>query len=559
MLANVRIFPRILIGFGVLVLLVAGLSLYAVVSDQADRAKFDSAVRLQESQDLDEDTVALVTSGRLQVWMALASGDQNHWQKSEAAFRAAHQKIADLIPRTSDPQRLAMASQLSGLLTSYEAAAAKEKTLKGNNPALDTPEGKSLAADAVAAAAKLDAVATPLADAYRKSAEGSADEAMAGLGFAIEVATIVGIVSVLLGIGLAIVMARSIAGPIRVMTDAMRRLAGGEMATEIVGIGRKDEVGAMAGAVQVFKENMIAAERLRAEQEQDKQSRADAERREAMSGLATRFEATVGNLVGMLSASATEMEATARSMTASAGQANQQAGTVAASAEEASSGAQTVASAAEQLTASIAEISRQVGQSAKITGKAVDDARRTDAIVRALAEGAQKIGDVVALISNIAAQTNLLALNATIEAARAGDAGKGFAVVASEVKSLANQTAKATEEIGQQIGQIQAATREAVSAIHCIAGTIDEVGAIATTIATAVEEQGSATAEIARNVQQTSEAARDVTRNITGVTQASNDTGAAASQVLAAAGSLSKQAEQLAGEVKSFVAGVRAA
>jgi methyl-accepting chemotaxis protein len=220
---------------------------------------------------------------------------------------------------------------------------------------------------------------------------------------------------------------------------------------------------------------------------------------------------------------------------------------------------QTVASAAEELTASIGEISRQVTQSSKITGKAVDDARRTDAIVRVLAEGPQKIGQVVDLIASIAGQTNLLALNATIEAARAGDAGKGFAVVATEVKSLATQTAKATQDIGSQIGQIQAATAEAVQAIKGITTTIEEVNAIATAIAAAVEEQGSATAEIARNVQQTAASTHDVTTNIAGVSQAADETGIAAGHVLEAASGLSQQAEQLTAKVNSFVAGVRAA
>ncbi len=220
---------------------------------------------------------------------------------------------------------------------------------------------------------------------------------------------------------------------------------------------------------------------------------------------------------------------------------------------------QTVASAAEQLTASISEISRQVLQSSRITERAVADARRTDTVVRALSDGAQKIGDVVGLITSIAGQTNLLALNATIEAARAGDAGRGFAVVASEVKNLAQQTAKATDEIGAQIGQIQTATGEAVEAIRAITGVIEEVSTIATAIASAVEQQGAATAEIARNVQQTAVSAHEVTSNIAGVSQAANDTGAAAAQVLSAAEGLSRQAATLTDEVNEFAAGIRAA
>ena len=281
--------------------------------------------------------------------------------------------------------------------------------------------------------------------------------------------------------------------------------------------------------------------------------------RERLEGLSQNFSGKVGHLVGLVSSAATELQATAQSMTGTADMTMQQASNVASAAEEASVNVQTVASSAEELAASIGEISRQVAQSAKIAGKAADDAKRTDTVVRALAEGARSIGEVVGLISNIAGQTNLLALNATIEAARAGDAGKGFAVVASEVKSLATQTAKATDQISQQIGQIQSATNEAVAAIQGIAATIGEVNEIAAAIAAAVEEQGAATQEIARNVQQAASGTQEVTSNITGVSQGASSTGAAAGEVLSAAGELSRQAEQLTGEVGQYIAAMKAA
>ena len=349
----------------------------------------------------------------------------------------------------------------------------------------------------------------------------------------------------------------SIARPVQAMTRAMARLAERDLAANIPGLGRHDEIGGMADAVRVFKDGLIRADQLAGEQEMQ---RAQKEQRAIrLDGLVRRSEGKVGGMVGALASGSTELQATAQSLNGTAGQTNRQASTVGAAAEAASAGVQTVASAAEQLSASISEISRQVAQSARVSARAVADAQRTDSIVRALADGADKIGHVVGLITSIASQTNLLALNATIEAARAGEAGKGFAVVASEVKSLANQTARATEEIGAQIGQIQGSTRDAVEAIRSITDTIQEVSVIATTIAAAVEEQGAATAEIARNVQETAHATRDVTLNIDGVSHAANDTGTAASQVLSAASDLSRQAELLDREVNSFVSDIRAA
>ena len=297
----------------------------------------------------------------------------------------------------------------------------------------------------------------------------------------------------------AFLVNQDITGSLGALKTAMERLAKGDLGTAIPGTDRRDEVGGMAATVVVFKDNMAETQRLRAEEETTKRQAA-ADQKAALLEMADGFESKVGHLVGALSSASTELEATAQSMTGTANQSNQQATAVAAAAEQASTGMQTVASAAEELTASIGEISRQVAQSSKITAKAVDDAKRTDVIVHALAQAAEKIGTVVGMITDIASQTNLLALNATIEAARAGDAGKGFAVVASEVKSLANQTGKATGEIDAQITQIQTATHEAVEAIQGISATIEEVSAISTTIAAAVEEQGAATSEIARNV-----------------------------------------------------------
>ena len=353
-------------------------------------------------------------------------------------------------------------------------------------------------------------------------------------------------------------LATGIASPIQRLTRAMRQLADGDTSADIPGLGRKDEVGAMAAAVEVFKRNAIEKTRLEAEQAHQQQQ-AVIEKQRANHEMAQRFESRVGATIDSLSASAGQMEAAARSMTATVKETSEQSALVAAATEEVGTGVQTVASAAEELSSSISEISRQVVQASKITGKAVSDALRTDTVVQALSEGAQKIGEIIGLITNIACQTNLLALNATIEAARAGDAGKGFAVVAAEVKSLANQTAQATDEIGSQIGQIQSATNEAVVAIRAITATIQEVGSISTSIASAVEEQGAATAEIARTIQQTAMATKDVTLNIENVHRASVGIGATAGEVLGAATDVAGQSAKLTGDVRNFLTEVRAA
>ncbi len=371
--------------------------------------------------------------------------------------------------------------------------------------------------------------------------------------------------AVLIGSGLAMLIAivaavslsRGIGRPVVAMTSAMGDLAEGNHAVEIPATGRGDEIGHMAKAVLVFKENMIKAKELAAKEAEDQRRRELRTRR--MDELTGSFDADVTLVLKTVSSAATEMQATAASMTTTAEETSRQSTVVASASEEASTNVQTVASAAEELSASIAEITRQVSQSAEIAGKAVEDAEQTNTQIQGLAEAAQKIGEVVQLITDIASQTNLLALNATIEAARAGEAGKGFAVVASEVKNLANETAKATDEITGQITGIQAATREAVTAIQSISKTIAQINEIASGIASAVEQQGAATQEIARNVQQAAAGTSEVSSNITGVSEAAGATGAAAEQVQTAAGELSQQSEILREKVETFLAEIKAA
>jgi methyl-accepting chemotaxis protein len=335
-------------------------------------------------------------------------------------------------------------------------------------------------------------------------------------------------------------------------------LAAGDLTAEVEGSGRGDEVGAMARAVQVFKDNGLEMRRLQAEQE-ELEAKAERERRAAMLALADGFEASVKGVVEAVASAATEMQGAATAMSGTAEEASRQAMAVASASERASANVQTVATATEELSASVQEIGRQVSASTRIAGQAVLETDRTAETMRGLVDAAKRIGDVVGLIQTIAGQTNLLALNATIEAARAGDAGKGFAVVASEVKALANQTARATEEIQAQVQAIQQATGGAQSAVEGIGATIGRMNEIASAIAAAIEQQGAATRDISGNVQQAARGTQEVSLNISGVTQAAAETGAAATQVLGAAGGLSREAETLRREVDAFIHTVRAA
>jgi methyl-accepting chemotaxis protein len=390
--------------------------------------------------------------------------------------------------------------------------------------------------------------------------EAATDHAMAAQGEAqrdLVINLVLLLAALVLAGGCMLAVGRRVIGPLRLIQDAMLKVAGGDLTAEAAFPGRQDEIGALAGAFGTFKHN--AVEKARIEDEQRAIHEQTAARQQVVDGAIKAFEAQVRKALEALGGASGDMRSTADGMTETSEQTTRQAKTAAAASEDASSNVQTVAAASEELSASIGEISRQVSHAATIAGRAVEETRQTDDTVQGLAANAAKIGEVVKLINDIAQQTNLLALNATIEAARAGEAGKGFAVVASEVKSLANQTAKATEEIAAQIAAVQAVTKEAVDAIKRIGGTIGEVSEVATSIASAVEQQGAATQEITRNTQEAARRTQDVSESIAGVTAGADATGAAAQGVKSAAEALNSEADRLRGQVDDFLGKIRAA
>ncbi|WP_207462525.1 cache domain-containing protein [Azospirillum sp. SYSU D00513] len=372
--------------------------------------------------------------------------------------------------------------------------------------------------------------------------------------------TLLGVIALLAlpAIALIALVGQNVSTAIARLGRKMHALAGGDLSVEFPEAGRRDEIGAMAKAVRVFRENAQARVRLEAEQS-ELARRAEEEKRQAMLDLAADFEGSVKGIVETVASAAAEMQGSASSLSSAAGHSVRQITAIAAASEQASANVQTVAAATEELSASIGEIGRQVATSTRISVQAVDEAERTSHTINGLVDAVSQIGEVVGLINSIAGQTNLLALNATIEAARAGEAGKGFAVVASEVKALATQTARATEEIQAKVKEIQGATGSAQGAIADIGRTIGQMNEIATAIASAIEQQNAATRDISGNVAQAARGTGEVSSNIVGVNRAATDTGAAASQVLGASEGLAREAERLREEVAGFIATLKAA
>jgi methyl-accepting chemotaxis protein len=558
-IANLKISTKLMLVAAVLIVCAAAIGGVAMQTLLRSEALVDEMERSANRSILGERVNGLIYAVVMDsrgVYMAKGADEGKKFadgiNKSLNAMQAAMKEWSGLVPEGDKTFADAQANvtsfvefrgKLADMGASGDIAGANTFGNNDANRANRTALGKSVAALAKSNQEQISATAQQLQDFYQ-----------------VRIAVMAGVivVAILLGLITAILVARRfIAGPIQRLTQTMSGLAQSDFSQDVQGGDRQDEIGEMARAVLVFKENGIANQRMQAERAQ---AQAERERRQQrVDNLIHDFDGRMSSVLNQVAGATVELQATAKSMTGIAERTAHQAHAVSAATEEASANVQTVASAGEELSASIQEISRQVLQATQIAGNAVSMAGQTDEQVQGLVKAVEKIGDVVRLISDIAGQTNLLALNATIEAARAGEAGKGFAVVASEVKSLATQTAKATEEITGQIQAIQQATEGSVESIRAISQVIGTINEISSSISAAVEEQGAATKEIARNVQQAAAGTQEVASNVQGVNASAGETGDAAGQVLSAAEQLAQQSDALRGDVSRFLEGIRVA
>ena len=563
MFANISIRAKIISVVAFLLVAMTGMGLLAVMKMRTMNANtVDIATNWMPSIKAIGDLRAAVITYRnvvRQHMLAEALDDKLAVEKTAATVTEALAKTRSRYePMISSPEERALYSQWSKLWEDYKKGTEEVMALSRKEAGKFPREAQELNSKTVnKIGLQADEVLNKDIELNTKGGEQAAHDAADSYAFALMLVLVIFGIAIVVGSGLSFYLVRDVSSGINSIIDPMQALGKGDLSAEVPHRGEKTEIGAMADVLQIFKDALIA--KKAADEAAAADAEAKIERGRRVDQITREFESMIGEIVQTVSSASTQLEASASTLTSTADRSQRLATTVASASEEASTNVQSVASATEEMASSVGEISRQVQESARMAGDAVGQARATTERVSELSKAAARIGDVVELINTIAGQTNLLALNATIEAARAGEAGRGFAVVASEVKALAEQTAKATGEIGQQISGIQAATNDSVGAIKEISSTIERLSEISSAIAAAVEEQGAATQEIARNVQQAAQGTQQVSSNITDVQRGATETGTASSQVLSAAQMLSNDSGRLKNEVSKFLTSVRAA